>query len=101
MATHTPFTYTHYLQLPADDGSRYQVPEGELVKEPAPYVQHQRVSRRLQRALEEYVAQVDPMGEVFAAPIEVTLLDTNVVQPDPVRATNASITPTSPGWRST
>lgn len=80
--TEKPFTYDDYLKLPNDDGFRYQVLEGYLVKEPAPYVQHQRTSRRLQRALEDYFLKIDPKGEVFNAPTDVTLSDVNVVQPD-------------------
>lgn len=34
--------------------------EGVLVKEPSPNVMHQRVSRRLQRLLEDYFWGVDP-----------------------------------------
>lgn len=77
-----PFTYQDYLQLPEGDGYTYQILDGTLVKEPAPYVHHQRVSRRLQRSLEDYFAEVDPNGEVLNAPVDVTLSETNVVQPD-------------------
>jgi Uma2 family endonuclease len=43
---------------------------------------HQRASRKLQRILEDYFEEVDPEGEVFDAPLDVTPLDFNVVQPD-------------------
>jgi len=55
---------------------------GLLVKEPSPNVLHQRVSRRLQRILEDYFRQHDPEGEIFNAPLDVTLDDITVVQPD-------------------
>jgi len=82
ISTHKrPFTYQDYLKLP-DDGYRYQILDGILVKEPAPYVQHQRVSKRLERTLDNYFAKVDPDGEVLDAPVDVTLSDIDVVQPD-------------------
>jgi len=77
------YTYDDYLELPEEPGYRYEVLRGILVKEPSPIVIHQRVSRRLQRVLEDYFWEHDPHGEVFDAPLDVTLLDeTTVVQPD-------------------
>lgn len=76
------YTYADYLQLPEDDGYQYEVLDGMLVREPSPTPHHQRVSRRLQRALEDYFWERDPAGEVFDAPIDVTLSDTCVLQPD-------------------
>ena len=76
------YTYEDYLRLPNEECYHYEILDGMLVKEPAPYVHHQRVSRRLQRLLEDYFALRDPAGEVFNAPIDVTLSDTNVIQPD-------------------
>lgn len=76
------YTYEDYLRLPGAEGYHYEILDGMLIREPAPYVHHQRVSRRLQRLLEDYFASRDPAGEVFDAPIDVTLSDTNVVQPD-------------------
>jgi len=52
------------------------------MKDPSPNVIHQCVSRRLQRILEDYFWEVDPEGEIFNAPLDVTLLDITVVQPD-------------------
>lgn len=74
-------TYQDYLQLP-DDGNRYEILDGVLIRDPSPIVLHQRVSRRLQRILEDYFAASDPTGEVFNAPLDVTLGDYTVVQPD-------------------
>ncbi len=76
------FTYEDYLELPEELGYQFEVLEGTLIKEPSPNVLHQRVSRRLHRILEDYFWEVDPEGEVFAAPLDVTLSDNNVVQPD-------------------
>ena len=80
--TDKAYTYEDYLRLPDKEGYHYEILNGMLVKEPAPYVHHQRVSRRLQRLLEDYFTPKDPAGEVFNAPIDVTLSDTNVIQPD-------------------
>ncbi|MFW5985760.1 MAG: Uma2 family endonuclease, partial [Halanaerobiales bacterium] len=74
------FSYEDYLKLPEESG--YEVLEGTLIKEPSPNVMHQRLSRRLQRILEDYFRKVDPGGEVFDAPLDVTFSDITVVQPD-------------------
>ena len=76
------FTYQDYLKLPEEPGYHFEVLDGVLCKEPSPNVPHQRISRRLQRILEDYFWVVDPDGEVFNAPLDVTLYDINVVQPD-------------------
>ncbi len=76
------FTYQDYLNLQEEPGYQYEVLEGKLIKEPSPNVMHQRVSRRLQRTLEDYFREVDPEGEVFDAPLDVTFSDITVVQPD-------------------
>ena len=76
------YTYRDYLEIPEEPGYRYEILDGELIKEPSPNVPHQRASRRLQRILEDYFWQADPAGEVFNAPLDVTFNDFNVVQPD-------------------
>lgn len=75
-------TYQDYLLMPEEPGCRCEILDGLLIKEPAPSVMHQRVSRRLQRILEDYFWQIDSAGEVFDAPLDITLKDINVVQPD-------------------
>jgi Uma2 family endonuclease len=76
------FTYQDYLLLPEEPGYRFEVLDGMLIKEPSPSVIHQRVSRRLQRILEDYFGACDPEGEIFNAPLDVTFHDVTVVQPD-------------------
>lgn len=76
------FTYQDYLGLPEEPGYRYEVLAGELVKEPGPIIIHQRVSRELEYILLVYFRQTDPLGEVFYAPLDLTLGDFTVVQPD-------------------
>ncbi|HWP96489.1 MAG TPA: Uma2 family endonuclease [Syntrophomonadaceae bacterium] len=75
-------TYQDYLLLPEEPGYRFEILDGMLIKEPSPNVMHQRVSRRLQRILEDYFWEVDPGGEIFNAPLDVTFHDISVVQPD-------------------
>jgi len=76
------FTYEDYLQLPEEPGFRYEILDGFLLKEPSPSVSHQRASRELGYQLKTYFDQFDPAGEIFNAPLDVTLGDRNVVQPD-------------------
>ncbi len=76
------YTYQDYLELPEEPGYRFEILDGELIREPSPNVPHQRASRRLQRTLEDYFQETDPEGEVFDAPLDVTLYTTTVVQPD-------------------
>ncbi len=75
-------TYQDYLDMPWEPGYRFEILDGVLIKEPAPSVMHQRVSRRLQRILEDYFWEVDRDGEIFDSPLDVTFHDTSVVQPD-------------------
>jgi len=80
--TDKKYTYRDYLEIPEEPGYRYEILDGELIREPSPNVPHQRASRRVQRLLEDYFCQVDPVGEVFNAPLDVTFDDFNVFQPD-------------------
>ena len=73
-------TYDDYQNLP-DDGNRYEIMGGELFMTPAPSTNHQRISRKLLIALNNYVER-EGIGEVFDAPIDVVLSMTDVVQPD-------------------
>ena len=76
------YTYQDYLTLPEEPGFRYEVLEGQLIKEPSPNLLHQRISRELGFILISYFRQVDPQGEIFDAPLDVTFQDITVVQPD-------------------
>ena len=78
--TKKPFTYQDYLQQP-DDGKRYEVINGELIMAPFPLTIHQRVSRKIGLKLNQFVEEKH-RGEVFFAPIDVVLSETNVYQPD-------------------
>jgi Uma2 family endonuclease len=73
-------TYADYCTLPSD-GKRYEVLEGELVMYPAPSLNHQRVSRKLESILLDHIEN-NNLGEIFYAPVDVILSETNVAQPD-------------------
>ncbi|MDE0342413.1 MAG: Uma2 family endonuclease [Deltaproteobacteria bacterium] len=73
------FTYRDYLNTP--DDVRYQLIEGELVREPAPTVPHQSIVMNLSSILWNF-AKSHGLGRVLAAPTDVYLSETNVVQPD-------------------
>lgn len=73
-------TYEDYLELP-DDGKRYEIIDGELHVTPAPVTRHQRVSKRIQYELMTALEKTG-QGEVFDAPIDVLLDNSNIVQPD-------------------
>lgn len=66
------------LEAMPDDGRRYELIGGAIVMTPAPGVDHQRVSRRLQLLLED----AWPRMEVFNAPIDLDLPGEQRVQPD-------------------
>ena len=66
------------LEAMPDDGRRYELIGGAIVMTPGPGVDHQRVSRRLQRFLED----AWPAMEVFDAPIDLDLPGEQRVQPD-------------------
>jgi len=79
MNTALRFTYQDYLQLSED--RRYEIVDGDLYMVPAPIPYHQKVSRNLEFQLHQYV-QAHDLGEVFDAPCDVLLSQTDVVQPD-------------------
>lgn len=76
------YTYQDYLELPEEPGYKQEILDGILVKEPGPVVLHQRVSRELEFLLLVYFRQTDPKGEIFDAPLDLTLGNYTVVQPD-------------------
>jgi excisionase family DNA binding protein len=76
------YTYEDYLKIPDQPGYRFEVLEGTLAREPSPTIRHQRICRELALALISYFDTVDPDGEVFFAPLDVTLTAVNVLQPD-------------------
>lgn len=72
--------YEDYARIPAD-GKRHEILDGELYVTPAPTPQHQRLSKRLQRRLEDHF-EGRGLGEVFNAPIDMILGQHDIAQPD-------------------
>ena len=82
MATTQPvvkFTYQDYLTTPEDE--RYELLDGDLMMVPAPNLRHQRVQRNLGQKLNQFIQERD-LGELFYAPCDVFLSNTDIVQPD-------------------
>ena len=82
MVTEKPrikLTYEDYLSTP--DDKRYELMDGELVLAPAPRTTHQRTLLELTLTVGRHVKDHN-LGEVFTAPTDVFLTDTDVVQPD-------------------
>ena len=77
--TRVRFTYEDYLNTPED--KRYELLDGELIMVSSPSIPHQRTERKLGIRLGGFVERHD-MGEMFFAPTDVILSDTDVVQPD-------------------
>ena len=75
----TKLTYADYLALPGDD-ERYELLDGELVLVASPNEPHQRAAKRLAWQLQP--VERSGLGQVYFAPFDVILSDTEVVQPD-------------------
>ena len=73
------FTYEDYLKT--SDDERYELLDGELITMPAPNIAHQHVAMKLGTRLDTFVEEGD-RGVVYAAPTDVLLSETDVVQPD-------------------
>lgn len=58
--------YSDYMAAP-EDGQRYEILEGDLYVSPPPSPMHQRVSRRLQRQLEDYFHERSPCSKMKRA----------------------------------
>jgi len=73
-------TYEDYLHLP-EDGKRHELIEGDHYVTPSPTPRHQLVLARLGGILYAYLRE-HPLGNIYPAPLDVVLSDTDVVQPD-------------------
>ena len=72
-------TYADYCRT--SDDERYELLDGELVMSPSPNRAHQTIFLGLGALLHAFVAE-HGRGEIYIAPFDVVLSDTNVVQPD-------------------
>ena len=82
MATTQPvlkFTYEDYRTAPPD--KRYELLNGDLTMVPAPNLRRQRVRVALSTRLNMFIKE-RALGELFSAPCDVVLSDSDVVQPD-------------------
>ena len=77
---HVKLTVEDFEQFP-DDGRRHELIDGEHHVTPAPNTRHQIVLGNLHFALRSAV-QKEELGQVFLAPYDVLLSDTDVVEPD-------------------
>ena len=76
------YTYQDYLKMPDEPGFKLEILDGYLVKEPAPNIVHQSIIGKLYLVFHGYFEKYDPEGYVFLSPLDVTLRDISVVQPD-------------------
>lgn len=76
----TKMDYSHYVCFPSD-GKRHEIIDGEHYVNPAPSTYHQTLSRRIQFALYSII-ELQHLGQVFDAPVDLQLGDHNIVQPD-------------------
>ncbi|MCY4578573.1 MAG: Uma2 family endonuclease [Chloroflexi bacterium] len=73
------FTYEDYCNAPED--KRYELHDGDLILVPSPNQPHQKTSRELTTEINLLIRRTG-IGEVYSAPFDVVLSDTDVVQPD-------------------
>ena len=73
-------TRADYEDLP-EGPPHFQVIEGDLVISPSPATDHQIIAGRIYSTLLYHVDE-HQLGEVFVAPLDVFLSDTNTYQPD-------------------
>ena len=83
------WTYADYAAL-QDDGNRYEIIDGVIYMAPAPLTAHQSASNLFATYLTISV-QFAGLGRVFAAPTDVELTLSNVLQPDVIVVLNANM----------
>jgi Uma2 family endonuclease len=84
--TSDKLTYEDYAAIP-NDGKRYEIIDGELYVNPSPITRHERIAAEIEYLLRTYV-RVLRSGEVFDAPYDVVLSDSDIVQPDVLYVAN-------------
>lgn len=75
-----PATYAEYRRLPAD-APRYEIIGGVGTLTPASSIRHQIVVENLHYLFSRHVRE-NGLGRIHAAPVDVVLSETDVVQPD-------------------
>ena len=72
--------YADYVRIP-NDGLRHEIIDGDHFMNPAPGTYHQTVSKRLQHQLYTQI-ELNGLGLLFDAPVDVQLSPHDIVQPD-------------------
>lgn len=80
MAAPLHYSRDMVLALPSD-GNRYETVHGELLVTPAPTLRHQLAQIRMAHDLANYLTQ-HPVGQLFAAPADISWGPDILVQPD-------------------
>lgn len=82
-------TYREFREMEFDDNDPYlyELLKGALVRKSSPTLIHQRISRKLLLAFENYISQ-KKCGEIFYAPLDVVLDENTAPQPDLVYVSN-------------
>jgi Uma2 family endonuclease len=73
-------TYDDFVHFP-DDGQRHELIDGEHYVTPSPNLRHQRIAASLHLTIGIFL-KAHPVGEVFFAPLDVVISDSDVVEPD-------------------
>ena len=81
-------SYDDLAQMP-EDGRRYELYDGEVFVVPAPILRHQVVALRLWRIFDDYASKTG--GLAVASPIDIVFSEYDVVQPDIVFLSAASL----------
>ena len=82
-------SYEDLVLLP-EDGQVHELLDGVLVVTPSPAPSHQRIVMRLARQLGDHCERTQS-GEVFSAPLDVILGPHDVLEPDLLVVTDASL----------
>ena len=75
------YTYDELVAVMPETNQPHELWDGELIRTPAPFFNHQEVSLRFYRTLFDWV-QKRGLGKVIASPIDMVLSPHRVVQPD-------------------
>ena len=75
-----PYTYRDYYAL-GEEGPRFQLIRGWLVREPSPFEAHQRAVGNLYLLMRQWV-DAHALGKVYLAPFDTVFSPKDIVQPD-------------------